>query len=384
MSCRRGYPAALAAAFLLVSAFWVLDAAPAPKAGLTEADGVVFGSVIDLILQNRQADAKRLAEGKLAAARGETETLLLRYLSGDPAVSEACLAFSAEEDGGLWAFCSLAVFVRKLSESGAPPRLELSVFLDNFRESAAGSDNRELMKFYNRSGVWASWLSGGLRRTAGLEPLLAAKSSSGGGAQAGAPGKSRLAAVSARDFEESRRFFAKRPWSDSLSFEKADLQKYLDALPDKELRRAEFDRIAVITRVKPYLVKILAPCPYTGEIALKKETFQGVVIMANDSSLRIKREGASESRNIKWQDLDFKQYINFFEFFASTRLKSAGGGTVSHSESVSEAAEDYIMLSLLCDWRGRYSEALRFARAAASTDPAKTEETENLLLGPAR
>jgi len=199
------------------------------------------------------------------------------------------------------------------------------------------------------------------------------------------PAVQTLKAVSSEDFAASRAPFKGRPKPDGLNFNEAAVAKYISSLP-QALQKGESDRYANVKKVKDYLIAIFERNQYEGGGLLVKGGPGGkpmkrnlMVTMANDKFLVTKAFQQSKPARFGWSDLDFEQYPQFFEYFIGKKI-SVTVANVGKDEIAKCIAKDYLLLAMLCDWYGRYDEALDYAKKSIESYPKIERLANNLLM----
>jgi tetratricopeptide (TPR) repeat protein len=300
--------------------------------------------------------------------------MVLDYLSGNATITVKLLAVGTEKTPGLWALASIAMFVRKVSE-GNSDAFELENNLQNYLTNFPKIKSAEIKKWKPQVELWEKWCKGEFAPVKGLEPLFMKKCRSGEAVLAG-----NINDISLEDFEKSRAAFAKRPKPNGMDFDRDVMVKYRESLKFENLQRAEVRRYNYIKDMKEYLVRIFERNPYSGRIQLRRSTVNGTVSMANHNVFLIRSQGKKKSKSYKWQELKFDQYIEFFKYFANQRINKVAGN-ITKEQRYHDAAVDYLHLAVLCDWFGRYEEALTYARKAIKLDPSIYDLANKMMMG---
>ncbi len=192
--------------------------------------------------------------------------------------------------------------------------------------------------------------------------------------------------ISIEDFQSSRTPFKNRPKPVGLNFDDAAVAKYISSLP-KDMQKTEGERYENIKQVKPYLVRLFERNPYSGNGLLLQSKGEAkpvkrnlMVTMANDKYLvtKVNANSKKPTRHY-WNELDFEQYEVFFEYFINKRVGVSAGDVVS-KDVEKHAANDYLLLSMLCDWYGRYDKAIDYAKKAIERNSSIKKQANNLLL----
>lgn len=187
------------------------------------------------------------------------------------------------------------------------------------------------------------------------------------------------AAVSFDKFIENRKAFSERPFPENMEFKKEVLQPYINSLETRKEKELEIKRCNRLFKIKKYLLRLFAVNPYTGELIMPDgKEIKGCVSMANENVICVRPRDAKKSLSCKWEDFGIEQYIRFFTFYAEQRL-SASGGEVSEENSIEFAAEDYLLLALLCDWLGHYEKAYEYAKKTLEICPSYKNEIREMF-----
>lgn len=338
--------------------------------------------VLNLYLGDKAGEAQweALEDVKKASQQGasEAEILLLKYLGNASDAKEWHIYFAAEKEPSILPFVSLCVFVRKAAMEKELDALDLEICINNYLTDAKTSRTKETDTWNAKAELWKKWAAGNMKCVDGLPPLLDRKSRKFGTSGTAKSPSADFYNMPLNDFKESRKVFSARPRPASMNFDPKTLQKYIDTLPSKELKAAEVRRCNYLNKTKNYIIRLLERSPYTGEIKLKNESFRGTVTMANENVLRMSNGNSQKNRNCKWDDLAFEQYINFFNFYGNQRAEISGG-SVSQEESKRFAAEDFLLLAVLCDWYGKYDDAIKYLKKAIDLSPQIKEEAYSIF-----
>ncbi|OGV47559.1 MAG: hypothetical protein A2017_11340 [Lentisphaerae bacterium GWF2_44_16] len=344
----------------------------------------MISKVLNLYLEDKAGEAQweAMENIKKAEEKGasKTEILLLKYLGNASDAKEWNIYFAAEKSPSLVPFISLCIFVRKAAMEKELDALDLEICVNNYLADAKAFKSKETDIWNPKAELWKKWAAGNMKYVDGLPPLLNRKSRKF--ETSGTAVKPSVAVdfynMSLSDFKQSRKPFSARPRPAGMDFDPKALQKYIDTLPSKELKVAEARRCNYLNKTKKYIIRLLERSPYTGEIKLKNASIKGTVTMANENVLRISNGNSQKNKNCKWDDLAFEQYINFFNFYGNQRAEISGG-SVSREESKHFAAEDFLLLAVLCDWYGRYDDAIKYLKRAIDLSPKIKDEAYSII-----
>lgn len=348
----------------------------------------ILSSIIQSYLKNEIKKAKNQSEEaikKFSAEENEKMKPVLAILSllaqkENPSFQD--IFNMTKNDPQLWSLGALAFFVRYVSDKNKAEQNVLLQCLDNYKNnSETGELHPEVGRWKERVSVWEKWCESGFKGNYDIEPLLVAYSKGGKpvasasetssvktpstGASETNPDMPSLADIKTEDFVLLREQYQKRPRPAGLLFKDEEIKKYLLTLPE-QTRKIEKKRYEQISKIREYLIRILERNPYPKGLKTKNGTVNGQVAMANESIV-IVRSGKKNKR-FEWSELAFEQFESFLLYYAQQRLNTGGGGLVSKEESKKNAAQDFLLLAILCDWYGKYDSALKYGRKAASLD----------------
>ncbi|MBN1864421.1 MAG: hypothetical protein JW808_05935 [Victivallales bacterium] len=358
-----------------------------PKEQQDDSDkhAATINAIISLYLQNEPEKAKKSAMAAKAAIASKDDPfhVILDYLSGTP-MEPALMAETISGSAVNWALGTVAVFARSLSDSEKPDKQKLYFCIDNFEANfTLLSKNPEVAQWKQSVEKWRKWCDSGFKADACVsgEPLLLARS-----LKAGDGGKRRedfkdITTVLPDEFKEGRsERYAGRPKPISLDFDDKAFEQYLSSLPEN-LREGEKLRYSIIKGLKHHMILVMERTPFPNGLITKRGKRNGVVYMANVNVLRLKRSQKSKKgESYKWEDLSFRQYPAFIEYFAKRRLAVSGAGQVSREEQMQGAANEYLGLAVLCDWFGQYEDALKYANEAVNTHPDSIKNISRIML----
>jgi len=168
---------------------------------------------------------------------------------------------------------------------------------------------------------------------------------------------------------------AMRPRPRDLDFKpfEVELREYLRRQPP-EILDIEKERITRLNRGRGYLVNLMRHMPYParGGVRLRDgRILRGAVPFCNEDGLTVVHGRRARGTQVAWSELAFEQYVIFLEYYAGRRLELGQGRR--------DAAADYLLLALLCDWYGQPRKAATYAALARKHDPAQTETVVRLL-----
>jgi serine/threonine protein kinase len=190
-----------------------------------------------------------------------------------------------------------------------------------------------------------------------------------------------LGKMSEQEFAETRRSFGTRPYlgAASLDYDPQKVEAYLESLPE-DLRSSETTRYDFVKNSKKYLVRFFRMSEYVGPVIARGKTIRDAKIsLANEHNLLVKIRNSDKTEKITWNDLLFNQYIHFYCFIANERRKVTGPN-MTPAEQKRLAAEEYLLLAVLCDWHGWYKDALKYGKKAIETDPAMHTKVDRIFL----
>lgn len=179
-----------------------------------------------------------------------------------------------------------------------------------------------------------------------------------------------------------------RPRPRGLDFEacRDDLKAYLRDLPVGELE-VERERLGLVSGSRDYLVSLMRHLPFadgrsTEVLLFDGTSISGAIPYSNEKGIAIRPQENGQDLTIRsWDELDFRQFIAFFDFYIQIREKRGeGNGTGGLSqEQKSAIAEDCLRLALLCDWYGLQREAGTYAERVLAFDPSQETRIRRLL-----
>lgn len=347
--------------------------------------------VIKLYLQNKPKDAKAAAvkaKTKYSATSDPLYTVL-DYLSGNKTITQEKIFDSTSSKASVWALATIAMFAKSLSDSTQPNKQMLYYYIDNYNGNYKFLKKfPEVTAWKTNVDRWRKWLDSGFKKNAvgGLEPLLIARSGKSGKQQVASvsPPKEVIQDISTMELEEFEKgreeLYGKRPRPASMDFEDSDFKRYLQTLP-QDKKPMEETRYKTVKDIKHFIVRVLERSPYPKGLITKRGTKRGVVYMANTNILRLKKSTRSrKGKSYKWTDLAFEQYPAFMEYFAKRRLGISGAGQKTRKQIKEDAAMEYLGMAMLCDWFGKYEDALKYAKRAIEISPESKNKISNMML----
>ena len=182
---------------------------------------------------------------------------------------------------------------------------------------------------------------------------------------------------------KANRGYAKhRPHPNALKFTEKVTQTYLNQLPS-EYVEIETERLEQISNLKTHLVQMMLHLPY-GKTTIKKKNGKVVQgkIMTGPKYISVKKANGKRER-IFWKDIHIDQFINFLEHYALFRKNAQLSGEITRkatSRKRNETAWEYLRIAILCDWYGKYKDAVRYTRKAISIDPKIKKDAMHYML----
>lgn len=344
--------------------------------------------VVKLFLQNKPEKAREAAvtaKSKYSATNAPLY-LVLDYLSGNDQVTPEKLCEATSSKASVWAMATVAMFAKSLSDSKTPNKQMLYYYIDNY------DGNFKFLKKYPEITAWKpnvdrwrKWVDSGFKKdvVSGLEPLLIAKSGTAkkSPAEVAQAGFKDITLVELEEFQTGREeLYGNRPRPASMEFDDAKFKKYLSSLPEK-YRANEQARYITVKDVKRYIVRVLERSPYPNGLVTRTGKKRGVIYMANENILRIKKSHRSKKgKSYKWSEVAFEQYPAFMEYFAKRRLGISGVGQKSKKKIKNDAAMEYLGMAILYDWFGHYETALSYAKKAVKISPEAKERISKMML----
>ena len=323
--------------------------------------------------------------------RDDPAMAILRYLSAGP-INPSNLRDQLTGETELKLIGGVAIFVKEVFNTGSDS--EIRTAYRNF-SSYSNSVNDKYwgnLSWKSRIGKWHDWLFLGKGNAASMEPLIASKRKASASPKQGTNTSSRPArvvskrtssprSVKVRQHDSSlslgdltpdwlkdhRKFASKRLKPLDYVFTDSAVAAYLTQLPKKYVS-SETNRVNQITPLKSHLISMMLHMHY-GNTNIKRRRGRPVFgsIMANRNYLSVKLKSGKRIR-IMWKDVHFDQFVKFLNHYARLRGEADAGSTVSKSKQKRESAWEYLRIAILCDWYGKYKDAVRYTRKAVSVD----------------
>ena len=309
-------------------------------------------------------------------------TALLNFLKGKNKSLQTVYA-ATRDVPELSLMTAVAAFVKTLSDSpdGKLNKEILIVHLDNFLNNIQNSDEKLVQEWVPTVKRWQMWCKNDFPISPKLEPLLLKHSKAieqiKRKEQAMAEAlkiyktmmDTPIQRVSLSDFKKERILFSNRPQFTSFDFSNGQaIQAYLKTLP-AEVQQGEWGRARWLKTFKSNMINILGFSQYSGTILFTSGSPRhGKVMKADDNYITIKT--SSGTRKYKWSSLKPRQYIAFTSYYIKNNIggKVHGRNNIFVTKEATDKAlcKEYRLLALFCDWYGCYSDALKYAKKAAS------------------
>ena len=357
-----------------------------------EEDFASVSEVIRLYLQNNPQAAREAAVVAKTRYSNTTDPLytVLDYLSGNKVLTQEKIFEKTSSKASVWAIATVAMFAKSLSDSSVPNKQILYYYIDNYN-----GNYKFLQKYPDITAwkpsvdLWRKWIDSGFNKNAasGLEPLLIARSGGKSQGQEVAVAEVKqddvkdITTMELEEFQKGRdELYGKRPRPASMDFEDGEFNKYLNTLP-KERQPMEKTRYNTVKDIKHFIVRVLERSPYPEGLITKSGEKKGVVYMANENIIRLKKSTRSKKgKSYEWSDLAFEQYPAFMEYFAKRRLGVSGAGQKTRKDIKKDAAMEYLGMAVLCDWFGHYEDALKHAKRAVEISPECKDQVSMMML----
>jgi eukaryotic-like serine/threonine-protein kinase len=311
---------------------------------------------------------------------------ILRYLSAGP-INPSNLRDQLTGETELKLVGGVAIFVKEVFNKGSDS--EIRTAYRNFDSTSVDDGYWGNVSWKDRITLWHGWLFLGKGNSATLEPLIVSarkpnssevrrtapvkvvkrrpvKQSQSVKARKHDPSLS-LSALTPAWLKEHRAFASSRPKPRDYTFLDSAIQAYLSKLP-KQYVQSETNRADQFTPLKDHLCGMMLHMPY-GNTSIKRRRGRPVVgsLMANRNYISVKLRSGKRVR-VMWRDVHFDQFTKFLNHYARLRGEADAGETVDKSKQKREAAWGYLRIAILCDWYGKYKDAVRFTRKAVSVD----------------
>ncbi len=342
-----------------------------------------LSSVIDMYLEGKADDAEMKAmdvsDSLAKALNNQPDPLvqIMDYLSGNSSVDFQKVSIATQKRPDAWALASMARFVRGVARDAQLDPDTLANFLRNYQEAVqgGGASSPSVTKWKDRAAAWIAWCEADFAPTAGTELLLQKKSrSKETSAWTG------VEDISAEDLAKSRASFEARPKPAGLAFAPAAVEDYFNSIARDDLKEQERKRYDYVKEVRPYLVRVFERSSYTGKIKLKSKTVNGTISLANEKVVVIGDGTGKNVTRCEWQDLAPEQFADFLSYYAKQRLQVTGPN-LSEAQKKRQASDDLLHACLVCDWYGKYPEALAYAKVLIALSPEMKPTVNKLLLG---
>lgn len=324
--------------------------------------------------------------------RDDPAMAILRYLAAGQ-INPGNLRDQLTGENELKLVSEVAIFVKEAYNKGDDSAIRTAY--RNFSSNANGISDRFWGKnsFDKRINVWHDWIFLGKGNTSSLEPLmLAARKAKSSSSSSSVSTRTSTPAVKVRrpktppstkvrkadpslklsmltpEWLKANRGWAKaRPRPLDYQWADSDISSYLGKLPAK-YRQGETDRANQITPVKAHLISTMIRTSY-GSTTIKRRNGRPVTgtFMANPKYISVKMRSGTRVR-VMWKDIHFDQMVKFLAHYAKIRADAEPGGGVSRLKQRREAAWEYLRIAILCDWYGKYSDAVRYTRKAVAVD----------------
>lgn len=343
-----------------------------------------IASVVDLYLSGKTDIGElkaidmsdSLSKGSLRPEDPARRIVSLLGGASDVDMRKVAVQTAARPD--LWALASAALFVRTLSSDPSPDADLVANAVANYQDAlSSGASLPCAVKWRDRIPAWQAWCAKSLAVSDGLEPLLRKRSRDP---------KTEVAAsgfedISLDEFKKSRQPFAKRPMPMGLSFRTTEIEKYLASIDNDRLRSLERARYDYIKGIKPYILRLFVRSPYNGKVKLaKNRVVSGTVALANEKFMLVRDPNTEKSVKCEWDEVMPEQFADFLSYFAKMRIKLTGPN-LSDADKSRQTADDLAHAAALCDWYGRYQDAIDYAKLATRISPGIKPELVKVLLG---
>lgn len=359
-----------------------------------------INTILTYLLQKNKPLAVKTAKKALytlGTAKNSTENApyaaLLNYLAGS-SITPKELFKSTIQHPEFFLMTTIAVPVKKMSDAhpGNISKTELTTYLDNYTKNIGNTEQELVLKWEPLVKKWKAWCSAGFPYSASLKPLTAMHSKALAAKQREQAvlkkslelydklsGNTSLRNVSLNDYKTMRLIFKNRPHPPSMEFTSSEVKGYVASLP-VEVQRGEWNRIRYMNAFKKNMMENLNFSQYSGPVKLKTRTVKGKILKADSSAITIKTSFGT--KKYKWGDIKPEQYIVFaLNNIKNTSSKVRGRENMFTTDTVNakEQANAYRLLSVFCDWYGKYPEALNYGKKADSY-PYSKDITCKLLL----
>jgi hypothetical protein len=360
-----------------------------------------INEVIKELLKNHKIEATRAikkAITELGSKKNKPENKaylsILNYLDGKSTKTKD-LYQATIKDPELFLITSIAVFTKQLSTAkpGEIYKGAFIAYLKNFSKNIENSKQDLVTEWKPKVEKWEKWCSDDFPLSTSLAPLLALHSRA-----IAEKNKKALALkdalrlyekikfyksfsqLSMKDYKKVRELFKNRPRPASMDFSTPDIKEYVQSLP-MEIQQGEWRRIRYMQVFKKDLVENLNFSHYKGNIKMQKKTVKGKILKADSQYIVIQSKYGK--KKYRWGDLKPEQYILFTESYIKNNIGGKVGGRTNVFSSKDATAKvltkEYRKLAILCDWFGKYSDAIKYGKKA-DTYPQSKGATRQLLL----
>ena len=333
---------------------------------------------------------------------------ILEFIAGKNSMSFQQIFTLTHTDPQLWSLGAIASFVKSATQSSKPESYILLQSLDNYKKNfKSGNEVYPVVtKWEKKVERWSKWCDSGFKNTDGIEPVFvssmkqtAPKPQPAVSETASKPDSSpkkdteaekkqpegqvsyegvEIADIDPDEFAASREEkYKDRPRPQSLEFNEKAMNKYFESL-SPEIRKLEELRYKNISGIIVYLVRMLERNQYPKGLKLKRGKVSGTVYMANENVVVI-RKGKKKTASYKWEELHIDQFVNFLTYYANVKSQMQGGGEITQEQAKKNAAQDYLLAAILCDWYGKYSTSLKLGEKVLSLDSSLRKSTMELL-----
>jgi len=376
LSKLRAFSGALLAAFALC-------AAPFARAAESEDACKQVSAIIDMYVAGKADEAELKAmdasESIAKALNYQPDPLsqIMDYLSGNASVDFQKIAVATQKRPEVWALASMALFVRGAARDAQPDPEVLANSLRGYQDSvSANSDCMPCVsKWKDRAPAWIAWCEADFASAPGLEPLFQRKSRSNETLT-----WTGIDDIKPEDFIKTRTGLEGRPKPAGLAFQPAALEDYFNSIQKDDVKALERQRYDYVKDIKPYLMRIFERSPYTGKVKMKSKQVSGTIALANEKVLVVGDGAGKNVARCEWSDLAPEQFADFLSFYAKLRLQ-VSGPNLTEAQKRRQAADDLMHACLVCDWYGKYPEALAYAKVIAELAPDMKPQLNKVLLG---
>ena len=126
----------------------------------------------------------------------------------------------------------------------------------------------------------------------------------------------------------------------------SELALYLENKP-ADKKKVESRRVSIVKSFKKMVQKLIERTPYEGKIYLKNKSLFGKIISADDNILEV--ETKSGSAEVKWEDMNIRQYAEIFIHAAVSKINSETTAE-EYPEALKKAANFYFAIAVFYEW----------------------------------